>query len=175
MGTNNVDNAARICHAPSTVALSKAIGYGATTVSYKDWYGCDLVMLVGTNLANNQPVTTKYLYEAKKLGTRVAVVDPYKEEGLERYWVPSSLESALFGTRIMDEFFQIAQGGDAAFFNGALKHLIETNQLDHEFIARHTAGFEEDKAYVHNVLAIINLALALGRVGRPQCGLSGRT
>jgi len=218
LGTNNVDNAARICHAPSTVALGKAIGYGATTVSYRDWIGCDLIVLVGTNLANNQPVTTKYLYEAKKAGTRVVVVNPYKEEGLERYWVPSSLESALFGTRIMDDFFQVSHGGDAAFFSGALKHLIETNQLDREFIGRHTTGFEEVMDYVqglswaeleksagaseaemrrfadlyasvstsitvwsmgvtqhrhgtHNVLAIINLALALGRVGRPHCGL----
>ncbi len=56
------------------------------------------MVLVGTNLANNQPVATKYLYYAKKAGTKVFVVNPYLEPGLERYWVPSVTESALFGT-----------------------------------------------------------------------------
>jgi anaerobic selenocysteine-containing dehydrogenase len=44
--------------------------------------------------------------------------------------VPSALESALFGTRLADRFFQIATGGDIAFLNGVLKHLIEQGWLD---------------------------------------------
>src|SRR5690606_27645410 len=218
LGTNHIDNAARLCHAPSTVALKKAIGYGATTISYSDWIGTDLLILVGTNLANNQPVATKYIYYAKKVGTRVIVVNPYKEEGLERYWIPSVTESALFGTRIMDEFFQIGTGGDAAFFNGALKHLVETGKVNEAFSRNHTAGFEEVRRFVseigwkeleksagtsreemrrfaeiyaranssvivwsmgvtqhrngtNNVLSIVNLALALGRIGKPHSGL----
>ena len=38
---------------------------------------------------------------------KVVVVNPYREPGLDRYWVPSNLESAAFGTRIADEFFQV--------------------------------------------------------------------
>ena len=55
MGSNNIDNAARICHSPSTSALKKAIGAGATTCSYKDWIGTDLLVFIGSNVANNQP------------------------------------------------------------------------------------------------------------------------
>src|ERR1051325_6683490 len=44
LGTNNVDNAARLCHAPSTAAMKHAIGVAATTCSYKDWYGTDLIV-----------------------------------------------------------------------------------------------------------------------------------
>jgi len=36
LGTNNVDNAARICHSPSTVALKHSLGISASTCSYKD-------------------------------------------------------------------------------------------------------------------------------------------
>lgn len=151
LGTNNVDNSARICHAPSTSGLKETIGYGATTNRYSDWIGTDLLVLVGTNLANNQPVATKYIYKAKKAGTKVVVVNPYREEGLENYWVPSSPESALFGTKIMDEFFQVSIGGDAAFFNGALKHMVETDQLDRDFIDRHTEGFGEVRRYVEGL------------------------
>ena len=141
IGTNHVDTSARVCHAPSTAALSATVGCAATTCSYSDWIGTDLLVLIGTNIANNQPVTTKYLYYAKKVGTKVFVVNPYVEPGLERYWVPSVVESALFGTRIADDIFQTHVGGDIPFFYGVLKHLIENDWIDHEFITRRTADW----------------------------------
>jgi len=143
IGTNHIDTSARICHAPSTAALNETVGCAATTCSYSDWIGTDLLVLVGTNIANNQPVTTKYLYYAKKAGTRVFVVNPYVEPGLERYWVPSVTESALFGTRLADDFFQIHAGGDIPFFYGVLKHLVENGRIDHAFVSNRTVGWEE--------------------------------
>lgn len=143
IGTNHVDTSARICHAPSTAGLSATVGCAATTCSYSDWVGSDLVVLVGTNLANNQPVATKYLHYAKKAGTKVFLVNPYFEPGLERYWVPSVVESALFGTRIVDDFFQIHAGGDIPFFYGVLKHVIENDWTDRAFIRARTVGWEE--------------------------------
>ena len=80
LGTNNVDNAARLCHAPSTAAMKHALGVAATTCSYKDWYGTDLIIFFGSNPANDQPVATKYLLEAKRLGTQVVMVNPYRGE-----------------------------------------------------------------------------------------------
>jgi molybdopterin-dependent oxidoreductase alpha subunit len=141
IGTNSIDNAARVCHAPSTYALKEGLGVGATTCSYADWIGSDLIVFIGSNPANNQPVAMKYLYHARKEGTKVVCVNPYKEPGMERYWVPSNLESALFGTKIADRFFQINIGGDVAFLNGALKHMIEQGLVDRSFIDSHTAGF----------------------------------
>jgi molybdopterin-dependent oxidoreductase alpha subunit len=142
LGTNHIDTSARICHAPSTAALTATVGVAATTCSYSDWIGADLIVLVGTNVANNQPVTMKYLYYAKKAGTKVFVVNPYKEPGLERYWIPSVTESALFGSRIADDFFQIHAGGDVAFFHGVMKHLLDNGRVDRDFIAARTAGWE---------------------------------
>ncbi len=146
LGTNNVDNSARICHAPSTVAMKQSIGVAASTVSYTDWLGTDLLVFFGSNTPNNQPVTTKYIYYAKQQGTRVAVINPYREPGMERYWIPSVTESALFGTKLADDFFQVHTGGDKAFIAGVLKHLIENNWTDEAFIRQHTNGFDELKA-----------------------------
>ena len=150
LGTNNVDNSARICHSPSTVALKQTLGVPASTCSYKDWIGSDLIVFIGSNVPNNQPVTTKYLYYAKQQGTKIAVINPYREPGLERYWVPSVFESALFGTKLADEFFAIHTGGDIAFLNGVLKHLVEINATDAHFIQEHTAGFRELKNLLAN-------------------------
>ncbi len=142
MGSNNIDNAARVCHSPSTVALKRSLGVAATTCSYSDWIGSDLIVFIGCNPANNQPVTTKYLHYAKKAGTKVVLVNAYREPGMERYWVPSVPESALFGTRIADASFLVNIGGDIAFLSGALKHLIEQGWVDRDFVEGHTTGFE---------------------------------
>ncbi|MBW4522963.1 MAG: FdhF/YdeP family oxidoreductase [Scytolyngbya sp. HA4215-MV1] len=142
MGTNHIDNAARICHSPSTAALKSTIGAGATTCSYKDWIGTDLLVFIGSNVANNQPVTVKYLHLAKKSGTRIVVINNYREPGMERYWVPSVVESALFGTKFAEDFFLVNVGGDIAFLNGTLKHLIANGWVDPAFIAHYTIGFE---------------------------------
>ena len=146
LGTNHVDNAARICHAPSTVALKQALGVAASTCSYRDWLEADWIVFFGSDVPNNQPVTTKYLYYAKTRrggGARIAVVNPLREPGLERYWVPSVLESALFGTKLADDWFAVHTGGDRAFLTGVLKALDEAGGIDEAFVAAHTSGFED--------------------------------
>lgn len=146
-GTNNVDNSARLCHAASTVAMKATLGHGAATCSYADWLEADLIVLFGSNVANNQPVTTKYLHHAKARGAEVAVVNPYREPGLTRYWVPSIAKSAIAGTVITDHWFDVHTGGDLAFLVGALKALAAAGGLDHGFIEAHTRDFDEVLAY----------------------------
>lgn len=146
IGTNNIDNAARICHSPSTGALKTTIGAAATTCSYKDWIGTDLLVFIGSNVANNQPVTVKYLHWAKKAGTKIVVINTYREPGMERYWVPSIPESALFGTKFAEDFFLVNVNGDMAFINGTIKHLIANDWIDKHFIDNYTHQFEELKA-----------------------------
>ena len=143
LGSNNVDNAARVCHSPSTVALKGALGVGATTCSYSDLIGTDLITFFGSNVAKNQPVVMKYLYHAKKAGTKVVTVNPYREPGMDAYWVPSDLESAVFGTRITDRFVQVGPGGDRAFLRGTIKALIAADGIDERFVADKTRGFDE--------------------------------
>jgi molybdopterin-dependent oxidoreductase alpha subunit len=218
MGTNHVDNSARLCHAASTVAMKKTVGYGAATCSYRDWVGADLIVFFGSNTPNNQPVTTKYLYYARQSGTKVAVVNPYEEPGLRHYWVPSVTESAIFGTRMADHWFGVDTGGDLAFLTGVFKILVAEGWVDRGFISRRTSGFEQAKANaeaqpwdlleresgttrvemrrfaqmlyaarggifvwsmgltqhahgVQTIRALVNVALALGWLGRENAGL----
>jgi molybdopterin-dependent oxidoreductase alpha subunit len=146
LGTNSVDNAARICHAPSTNALKDGLGVAATTVSYTDVIGSDLIVLFGADVANAQPVFMKYLYMARKRGARIAVVNPMREPGLERYWVPSNPESAIFGTQMASDFFPVSTGGDIAFLTGVLKVLADEGLVDDRFIREHTTGWNELRA-----------------------------
>ncbi|MBT3351101.1 MAG: FdhF/YdeP family oxidoreductase [Nitrospinaceae bacterium] len=149
LGTNNIDYSARICHSPSTVALKQSLGVAASTCSYKDWLDADLLIFAGSNTPNSQPVTTKYIYLAKQRGAKVAVINPHREPGLQRYWIPSVLESAMFGTKLADEFFSIHTGGDVAFLNGVLKYLIEQNLVDKKFIQDKTEAFDGLRAILN--------------------------
>lgn len=148
LGTNNVDNSARICHAPSTTALKRSLGVAASTCSYTDWLGTDLLVFFGSHVANNQPVSTKYMYRAKEMGTRIVVVNSHREPAMERYWIPSIMDSALFGTKLADDFVQVHQGGDLAFLNGVLKHLVENGGVNRGFVDAHTVGFGAVEASV---------------------------
>jgi molybdopterin-dependent oxidoreductase alpha subunit len=141
-GTANIDSCARLCHAASATGLKATLGWGAPTCSLSDMIGTELLVLIGTDLANNQPVTTKYMHFAKQQGTRIVVINPFREPALERYWVPSVASSALFGTPLMDDFFAVRPGGDIAFMSGVLKLLDEKGRCDESFIAAHTVGFD---------------------------------
>lgn len=146
LGIASIDSAARVCHSPSTVGLRDTVGVAATTCSFQDVIEAPLVVLWGSNPANNQPVFMKYLYLAKRRGCRVVVVNPYLEPGLERYWVPSNVESAVFGTRVSDLHVPVRPGGDVALANAVLKLLVDRGAVDDAFVAAHTEGFDALRA-----------------------------
>lgn len=218
LGTTHIDNAARLCHAASTVAMKATLGHGASTCSYADWLGADLIVFFGSNTPNNQPVTMKYLYEARRRAAEVAVVNPFREPGFQRYWVPSIAASALFGTRFADHWFEVETGGDLAFLVGVFRSLVDEHGVAEPFVARHTVGFDAAREAaracdwaaleresgasrtrmrefarllverpnavfvwsmgltqhahgVDTIKALINVALARGLFGRPNCGL----
>ncbi len=154
LGTNHIDNASRICHSPSKTALKRSVGVGASTVNYQDWIGTDVILFWGSIASNSSPVSTKYMLEAKKKGTKIIVVNPYREPAMEQYWIPSNVESALFGTKVADDFYQVNIGGDIAFMHGIMKHWFEMEKkekgsaINHQFVKDHVNGYKELKAKV---------------------------
>ncbi|TBL68289.1 FdhF/YdeP family oxidoreductase [Paenibacillus thalictri] len=154
IGCNNIDNASRICHSPSKTALKRSIGVGASTCSYKDWIGTDVLLFWGSVAATNQPVSTKYMYAAKRQGTKIIVINPYREPSMDAYWIPSVAESALFGTKLADDVYQVNIGGDIAFMNGVMKVWFEMEKrqpgsaIDHAFVAAHAGGYEQLREHV---------------------------
>lgn len=154
LGANNIDNASRICHSPSKTALKRSIGVGASTSNYLDWIGTDVLLFWGSVASNSSPVSTKYMLEAKKKGTKIIVVNPYREPAMEKYWIPSNPESALFGTKIADDFYQVNIGGDIAFMHGIMKRWFDMeavehgSAINHEFVQKHVNHYEELKEKV---------------------------
>ncbi|XEC95091.1 FdhF/YdeP family oxidoreductase [Paenibacillus tarimensis] len=154
LGANNIDNASRICHSPSKTALKRSIGVGASTSNYLDWIGTDILLFWGSVASNSSPVSTKYMLEAKKKGTKIIVINPYREPAMEKYWIPSNAESALFGTKLADDFYQVNIGGDIALMHGIMKHWFDMEEqqpgsaINHSFVKNHVNGYEELKDHV---------------------------
>ena len=142
LGTNNVDLCSRLAHGASVSGLKATLGYSAATCSLSDFIGTDLLVMFGSDIANNQPVTAEYMQYAKKAGTRIFGVTPLLAHGRER----DGITSAVYGAKLMDDFFQVRVGGDIAFINGVLKFLILAERIDRRFVERHTSGFAELEA-----------------------------
>jgi molybdopterin-dependent oxidoreductase alpha subunit len=165
LGSGNVDNSARLCHSPSTAAMKDTLGVAASTCSYRDWYETDALVFLGSNPANDQPVAMKYLLAARKRGARVLVVNAFREPGMERYWVPSDAESAVFGSRVADRFWLVKVGGDLALLNAVAKRLLERGAGAKDFVAQHTSGLHAWRAELERqpldaLLAACGLPLA---------------
>src|SRR5699024_1307136 len=136
-------NASRICHSPSKTAMKRSVGVGASTGNYQDWMGTDILVVWGSVAANSSPVSTKYMMEAKKRGTRIIVIKPYKEPYVEKYWVPSVTEYALFGTKVVYDIYEVNIGGYIAMMHGIMKYWCEMeaeavgSPINHEFVHNH--------------------------------------
>lgn len=142
LGSPHIDNAARLCHSPSTAAMKTVLGVAASTCSYIDWYEADLIVFFGSNPANDQPVALKYLLEAKRRGATILSVNTFDEPGMRRYWVPSDAASALFGSKVVDHHYAVGGGGDQAFLYAVQKLLIEQGKIDQDFVDNSTDGFD---------------------------------
>jgi len=127
LGTNNVDHCTRLYHAPTLTGLISAFGVGAMTNPISDLAKSSCIFIIGSNLAENQPVIARWIWNAKEKGTKVIVADP-------RY-----LPTAWMG----DIFLQLKPGTDIALINGMLYTIINENLYKQDFISNRTEGFEE--------------------------------
>ncbi|MCL9818045.1 formate dehydrogenase subunit alpha [Natronocalculus amylovorans] len=77
LGTNNIDNCARLCHSATVAAMRDRFGTGAMTNSLEDLTESDVYLIVGANPAVNHPIIFRsYLLPAIRKGTKVIHIDP---------------------------------------------------------------------------------------------------
>ena len=132
-GTNNVDNCARVCHAPTVSGLVKTLGSGAMTNTIQDiTRNPDLIVLVGSNPEEAHPVLGMQIRQAVSQGTKLIIIDP-RTIGVSQY---------------ADIHLRIKPGTNVALANGIVHVLIKSGLADMEFIRERTENFEELAAMV---------------------------
>jgi assimilatory nitrate reductase catalytic subunit len=123
LGTANIDTNSRLCMASSVAGHKRAFGSDTVPGQYEDFELADLVVLVGSNLAWCHPVLFQRLEAAKRErpAMKIVVIDPRRTETCD----------------IADLHLALRPGSDVALFNALLLSLPK-----HDFVDRHTSGFE---------------------------------
>ncbi|RMD57323.1 MAG: formate dehydrogenase subunit alpha, partial [Nitrospirae bacterium] len=202
LGTNNLDNCARLCHTPAAYALKTTFGISASTSSLLDLKYTDVMLIVGSNTTEAHPISSLHIKWAVARGAKLIVVDPRR--------IPIVDEAEIH--------LQLKPGSNTAVLNGMLRVVIEEDLIDEDFITSCTTGWEETKKTVmsmslkeieevsgvpadlireaallygnsragmvisglgideheygtEGMLALNNLALATGNIGRPGSGV----
>jgi len=149
LGTNNMPDCSNMCHESTSIALQESIGIGKASVSMRDVYEADLILIAGQNPGTNHPRMLSALEIAKRRGAKIIAVNPLREAGLHTFRNPQVPRGIVGkGTEIADLHLPIRINGDLAFFQAVGSLLVEWDALDHDFIARHTTGFEAWAAHV---------------------------
>jgi len=82
----------------------------------------DCILIMGSNAAENHPISFKWVTEAMKRGTKLISVDP-------RFTRTSSKA---------DFYTSLRSGTDIAFLGGMIKYIIDNNKYFKEYVAEYT-------------------------------------
>ncbi|MCA2229248.1 formate dehydrogenase subunit alpha [Nonomuraea aurantiaca] len=127
IGTNNVDNCSRLCHAPSAAGLTATFGLSGGTDCFDDVESADCLLLVGANPAEAHPVVGARLLQRVLRGARLVVADP-RAVGLARY---------------ADVHLRPRPGTNVALFHGLAHVMLTEGLIDEEFLRRRATGLPE--------------------------------
>jgi molybdopterin-dependent oxidoreductase alpha subunit len=151
-GTNNLPDCSNMCHESSGVALNEVIGVGKGSVSLLDLHDAELIVIAGQNPGTNHPRMLTALESAKRRGAKIIAVNPLKEAGLVKFRNPQKVRGWLGkGQDLADLHLPIRVNGDLALWQAIGSLLVEWDALDHEFLERHTTGFETWAKHVRDL------------------------
>jgi molybdopterin-dependent oxidoreductase alpha subunit len=154
-GTNNLPDSSNMCHETTSVALPESIGVPVGTVTLEDFEHTDCLFFFGQNVGSNSPRMLHDLRAASRRGAPIVTFNPLRETGLVAFTDPQDPVEmlTLTETRISSQYHQVKAGGDLAALVGLCKAVIALDDaaqaagapriLDVDFIAEHTAGFDE--------------------------------
>src|SRR5699024_9318269 len=154
---------------PSKSALMRSIGVGASTCNYQDWLGTDVLVFWGSVASNASPVSTKYMMEAKKRGTKIIVINPYREPALEDYWIPSVTESALMENVKSQDWDELVESSGIS--KSDIIELSETLAKAKTGVMVWALGLTMHSHATDNISQVANVALLRGWLGKKHCGL----
>jgi formate dehydrogenase (NADP+) alpha subunit len=129
MGTNNVDNCARSCHAPSVAGLAQIFGSGAMSNSIDEIKDSACLFVIGTNPTASYPVIGLRIIEAVKNGAKLIVADP------------RNIDLCKHAHIVLNQI----PGTDVALLMGMMKIIVDENLADEKFIDRRCENYNEFK------------------------------
>jgi len=130
VGTNNVDNCATSCHAPSVAGLAESFGSGAMTNSTTEIKDCKVLFLIGANPTEAHPIFGLEMKRALRSGAKLIVCDP------RQTWL----------ARRADIHIQHRPGSDNILLNAMMRFILDEGLADLAFVESRCENFDEFRA-----------------------------
>ncbi len=147
LGSNHVDSNSRLCMASAVAAYRTTLGSDGPPTCYDDLDRSDCYLIAGSNMADAHPVTFQRMKAHRRVDPEnvMIVLDP-------RY---------THTAQAADIHVPLTPGSDIAFFNALGRLLFDRGDANRDFIAKHTACFEEYE-YMLRSLDVNELAAICG-------------
>jgi ferredoxin-nitrate reductase len=131
MGIQHLDSNTRQCMATSHVAYKQSFGFDAPPFTYADFEESDALIFIGANPCIAHPIMWQRVMMNQR-APEIVVIDPRATETAQA----ATLHVAL------------RPKSDLTLLYGLAQLLIARGKIDVDFVAAHTSGFEEFKAFV---------------------------
>lgn len=116
--------------------LAATLGSGAMTNPIVDLANADCIFAIGSNFAENHPIVSRWILDAKQRGATLIVADPR--------FTPTAWSADLF--------LPLLPGTDTSLINAMMNVIIAEGLWNEKFIKQRVEGFEELRAVVANYL-----------------------
>jgi len=123
LGASHLDRT--ICATAGAEAMNHTLGT-RTGPAMEAFADSRLIIFWGTNAIASNLHLWSFAQEAKRKGAKLIAIDPYRSSTAEK----------------CHQHIALLPGTDAAFALGLMHVLVREDWLDHDYIARHTLGFE---------------------------------
>lgn len=200
LGTNNTDSNSRLCMSSAAAAYTAALGSDGPPTCYEDIRQARTILITGSNMADAHPVTFDFVRQRKRHApeTTIIVVDPRRTKTAEAADIHLPLrpgsDLALFHAlaklslnRADQGFIERSTSGFEAYTDFLrcldLDTCIRETGLEREAVERvaelltagplltfYCMGTNQSSEGVRKNLAILNLHLMLGQIGKPGAG-----
>jgi len=132
LGVVYLEHQARICHSSTVAALGASFGRGAMTNHWTDVAHADCILVIGSNAAENHPVSFRWVLAAREHGAKLISADP-------RFTRTSALA---------DLYVPLRAGTDVALIGGLIHYALEHGMVHRDYVALHTnASFLVDPGF----------------------------
>ncbi|HEY5530013.1 MAG TPA: molybdopterin-dependent oxidoreductase [Thermoleophilia bacterium] len=123
--SNNIDSSGSLESAATERALTAAFGKAVMTNSRKDLAQADVILVVGSNMTESNPVMALDVIKAVRTGKTVIVVDPRTTDLARKAKI----------------HLAVKPGTDVALLRGVMTHILSLGLEDKQFIDARTEGY----------------------------------
>ncbi len=195
VGTANIDTNSRLCMASAVVAHNRAFGEDVVPVSYDDIEAAELIILIGSNTAWCHPIIWQRIEAAQSAhGTKLVVIDPRRTEtaagadlhlpiapdgdtalfnaALQEMRARGLLDEAYLNSHVVtpDGFWETLEDGETGLSIADLTTFFDLIAAHPRMLTIFSMGANQSVGGVDKGNAIINLHLAMGRIGKSGAG-----